>query len=257
MGCGNNNNTHLSYGGNPEGGNPTNDLQPGFYPDGVPQPNWIDCVKVDKVYESAYKSKVNEDRIGVEANLAAETDYGTDVEGFLTDGAPEILDVECVSVELITDPVPVCKKIPSTNRVKTRFQYRYTVNITFEYTDNDNEERVTASITKTFESNTQTFTCIMARTKEPGLDVQCEIFLDCLEALPDPDPEPFDPNGEEIEGLGIITCILKLIVFKLYAHVQLLIPAYGFCPLPDECPEVIGECPDVPVPPWPPYPPQS
>ncbi|WP_366924159.1 hypothetical protein MFMK1_001112 [Metallumcola ferriviriculae] len=50
-------------------------------------------------------------------------------------------------------------------------------------------------------------------------------------------------------------CINVVIAFKLYAEVQLLIPAYGFCTPPD-CEEVLGECPPA-LDEWPPYPSQD
>ena len=48
--------------------------------------------------------------------------------------------------------------------------------------------------------------------------VQCEVFLDCFECF--------------VRIQQVTCCIGKLQLFKLVAQVQLLVPAYGFCPEP-------------------------
>jgi len=48
---------------------------------------------------------------------------------------------------------------------------------------------------------------------------------------------------EELPGPDEIRCCINVILaFKLFAEVQLLVPAYGFCQ-PPECEEVLGQCP--------------
>lgn len=89
------------------------------------------------------------------------------------------------------------------------------------------------------------------RAGEKGLDVQCKILPECLLCF---------VTGEEEEEEEIIVlvkaCVGILIVVKLVAKVQLLVPTFGFCPEPPECEQVLAECPDF-DPPWPPYPPQD
>ncbi len=81
------------------------------------------------------------------------------------------------------------------------------------------------------------------RIREKDLQVHCEVFLECLECF--------------VSGPRKVTCCIgKLMAFKLVALVQLLIPAYGFCPEPDECVKVEDACPEF-IPVWPPYPPQE
>ncbi|UMZ72745.1 hypothetical protein [Natranaerofaba carboxydovora] len=94
------------------------------------------------------------------------------------------------------------------------------------------------SVLETFEK-----TVTLSRAYESGLKPQCEVFLECLDAF-------------IIDEDTIILCVGKLFLIKLFAHVQLLIPAYGFAPQPPECKEkVLDECPEY-DPPWPPYPEQ-
>ncbi len=60
---------------------------------------------------------------------------------------------------------------------------------------------------------------------------------------------------EEQQGPDEIRCCINVILaFKLFAEVQLLVPAYGFCQ-PPECEEVLGQCPPA-VNGGLPYPPQ-
>jgi len=83
----------------------------------------------------------------------------------------------------------------------------------------------------------------MDRADEKDLVAQCEVFLECVECF--------------VSGFQEVTCCIgKLIVFKLVALVQLLVPAYGFCPEPDLCPQVEAECPEF-DPGWPPFSPQE
>lgn len=86
------------------------------------------------------------------------------------------------------------------------------------------------------------------RAGEKGLEVQCKIFSECLSCRVSGEEE----DEEEIIIL-VTACVGILILVKLVAEVQLLIPAYGFCPEPPECEQVLDICPDF-NPPWPPYP---
>ena len=89
------------------------------------------------------------------------------------------------------------------------------------------------------------------RAGEQGLEVQCQIIPKCLSCYVSGEEE------DEEEFITLVTaCVGILILVKLVAEVQLLIPAYGFCPQPSECEQVLGLCPDF-DPPWPPYPTQD
>ncbi|MFZ7104271.1 MAG: hypothetical protein ACOWWO_16670 [Peptococcaceae bacterium] len=91
----------------------------------------------------------------------------------------------------------------------------------------------------------------LERAGEPYLDVQCHIYPECLLCFVS------DREEDEEETYIIVTCCIGiLIVVKLEAEVQLLIPTYGYPAPPSECQEFLGECPEY-SPEWPPYPPQN
>ncbi len=184
---------------------------------GCPPPTEIVCIKTKKVYEECKLTEVNQPV--------------TDLSGLATG---TITDVECVSAEVVDAPPyfpgPTCT-ILAGRRVRVVFFWRYT----FRWTDD------TGTHTFTSDPIMEEFTVRLARAGEAGLEPECDVFLECLECF-------------LIDSTTVRCCIGKLILFKLFAEVQLLIPAYGFCPEPEEC-EVAGECPDF-VPTWPPFPPQ-
>lgn len=183
---------------------------------GCPPPTEVVCIKVDKVFEECKQTKVIE--------------RTTDLSGI---AVGTITDVECVSVEVIEgDPyLPFeCEILPG-GRVRLAFFFRFT----FRFTDSTG--------TKTFTSDPifEEQIVRLSRAGEKGLEPECDVFLECVECF-------------LADTTTVVCCIGKLALFKLIARVQLLIPAYGFCPEPEEC-EVAGKCPEFrPV--WPPFPPQ-
>lgn len=180
---------------------------------GCPPPTEIACIKVDKVYESCRVSQVNNHVVTI-------TPIGP------------VTDVQCISAQMVPDTL-TCTILPGPGgRVRASFQYTFTV----RWVD-DLGPHTTTSTPIAAE-----FTVRMARAGEPGLQPQCEVYLECIDA--------FLSNTTEITA-----CIGKLVLFKLFAHVQLLVPTYGFCPEPEEC-QIAGECPEW-QPGWPPYPPQT
>lgn len=104
------------------------------------------------------------------------------------------------------------------------------------------QEREEFTIEKTLRIN---------RAGQEGLEVQCQIFPRCLSCYISGEEE----DEEEIVTL-VTACVGVLILVKLVAEVQLLVPAYGFCPEPQECEQVQDPCTDF-NPPWPPYPSQE
>ena len=184
--------------------------------DPIPPPTVIERVKIDKVYEECKVVDVNEVEIPIDG-----TSNAVDPE--------DIEDVKCVSVKVKED-TKKCK-IPNKKQVQLTFDMK------IKYKVNGNIKEHVEPVEKTVR---------LSRAGEEGLQPQCEIFLECLDA--------FVTTDEEDNPI-IILCIGKLILFKLFAHVQLLIPAYGFAPQPPECPEVLEECPEY-EPEWPPYPEQ-
>ncbi|MDW7674770.1 MAG: hypothetical protein SCK28_09560 [Bacillota bacterium] len=92
----------------------------------------------------------------------------------------------------------------------------------------------------------------LARAGEDGLTPQCHIYPSCLLCFVS------DEDVVDEETVVTVTCCIGiLIVIKLEAEVQLMIPTYGYPPQPPECAEAVGgQCPDF-IPEWPPYPPQD
>lgn len=189
---------------------------------GCPPPTEIVCIKVDKVYYECKNIQVNEDE-------------------FCYEPKPEcpVVDVSCYEVELCGEP---CCEVVKAGLVSVTFRYKVTVRLFFPPTCEPAFKDLCQVITVTKLFN-------IPRAGEEGLHVQCYVpFLECLDAfISAVDPE----NGK----VTILACVGKYILIKLKATVQLMIPAYGFCPEPPDCDEVFGICPDF-RPEWPPYPPQ-
>lgn len=100
-------------------------------------------------------------------------------------------------------------------------------------------------------------TVALSRAGEPQLKCEVDIFLSCLMCILDEAENNLSKAVKErplpVERI-VECCINKVIVFKLVAEVQLMVPSYGFCPEPPDCEEIIaGECPEADEE-WPPYP---
>lgn len=178
----------------------------------------IECIKVEKVYESCRKVQVNEEVI--------------DVSGI---AVGDVLGAQCVEAVLVVDEQHpfICEKVPGTTRARVSFYFRFRT----RFEDQEGFKQFTSG------PIFHTKTVIMSdQILDPRLFVQCEVFLECIECF---------PSGPQ----QITCCIGKLLVFKLVALVQLLVPSFGFCPEPDLCEQVEAECPEF-FPEWPPYPPQ-
>ncbi len=191
----------------------------------IPPPTVIERVKIDKVYEECKVVDTNEITriIGEEKPVK--------------DLVPEnIEDIVCIKAELDPDSEVECDIVN-----KKLVQLKFTVRVKFKIYFEDDTDPVTRTTLEQKEKIVR-----LSRAGEEGLDPQCEIFLECLDAFvsTDEDDKPI-----------IVLCVGELILFKLYANVQLLIPAYGFAPQPPECPEVLEECPEY-EPVWPPWPEQ-
>ncbi len=100
----------------------------------------------------------------------------------------------------------------------------------------------------------------LSRAGEPRLECEVDLFFDCLACFIETDEDRCKALCKRCRrdcAPCVICCVNVLKVVKLFAEVQLMVPAYGFCPQPPECPEeVLGECPPA-VQTWPPYPPQE
>ena len=197
------------------------DVQPGqcdpVY--GCPPPTELVCIVTEKVYDECKNTQVNEDEFVYYASIDN-----------------PITDVQCRKIKVLDGP---CCEVVRPGRVRVTFTYRIKTKVFFE-DDTSTTLSQDVNVIKNFN---------IPRAGEDGLHVQCYIpFIECLEC--------FIQSEEEIENqikTTIICCAGIFLLLKLKATVQLLIPAYGFCPEPPDCDEVLGECPDF-QPEWPPYP---
>lgn len=193
-------------------------ILPGPCPEeGCPPPTEIVCIMVEKVYEECKKVQVNEEVIDL---------CGVAV--------GDILQADCKGVELVVDKLHPfgCEKLPGTNRARVSFYFRFR----FDYLDQEG--------LKTFISKPvfhQKVVLMSERILDKRISVQCHVFLECYDCFPS-------------DTQQVTCCIGKMLLFKLAAPVQLMVPAYGFCPEPDDCLQVEAECPEY-LPLWPPYPP--
>ncbi|NLP36490.1 MAG: hypothetical protein GX357_02430 [Firmicutes bacterium] len=189
---------------------------------GCSPPTEVVCVLVDKVYDECKNVQVDEVRFYYEA-------------------APDnpVVDVICYKVEICEGPE--CDII-APGRVRVTVTYQVKIKLILE----------DGSTEKLTEENTVVKTFNMPRAGEAGLYLSCDIpFLECLQAFVEEEELEYD----ELRT-SIVACIGRYTLLKLLARVQLAIPAYGFCPEPPDCDEVLSECPDF-NPEWPPYPPQT
>jgi len=185
---------------------------------GCPPPTEIVCIKVEKVYEECKRVQVNEEVV--------------DLSGV---AVGDIRQAFCREAELVVDELHPfnCEKLPGTNRARVSFYFTFR----FDYLDQEG--------LKCFSSEPvfhQAVVIMSDRICDRRIFVQCHVYLECVECFPS-------------AAQQVTCCIGKLILFKLVSPVQLMVPAYGFCPEPDDCTQVESECPEF-FPEWPPYPPQ-
>jgi len=184
-----------------------------------PPPLEIDIIKVKKVFNECMHTQVEE----------------VDIFGWTASNTREAEDAECNSLTLRNQQCQVL------NGDVVRVQFDLEVCATVPLDTGGFERRCnTVSVTKTLRVD---------RAGEEGLEVQCDIFPECLFC--------FISNRDSTGGVIEVTCCVGiLILLKVEAEVQLLIPTFGYPPPPPECGEFLGECPTDFVPEWPPYPPQ-
>lgn len=187
-----------------------------------PPPRMVDVLRVTKVFQEC--------RI-------VDTNEVIDVPVVVPVGA---VDIECLGAELIAPPTCVLDPEDSTATVTFSFATAYV------FLDDEGDPIGDIQVIETLD---ETRTVFLNRADEPGFDCIAEVFLECLTCF----ISDTGPLGQIVE---VTCCVGKQILVKLVADVQLLIPTLGYAPIPPECEQVAGECPDF-VPVWPPYPPQS
>ncbi|MBS4026630.1 MAG: hypothetical protein KGZ96_13330 [Clostridia bacterium] len=192
--------------------------------DGVPicpPPTEIDIIKVKKVFQECRHTQVEEVRFDFETY-----DYDNDHE----DNYDEYI-IKYSHIEVLEEGCTILTK------GLVKFQAKLAITLTLDGSAETRE----VEINKNFR---------LSRAGEQGLVPQCHIFPKYLSYHVTDE----DAAYNVVAG---IACIGVLILIKLEAEVQLLVPTYGYPPLPPNCEQVIGECPDDFQPDWPPYPAQN
>lgn len=181
-----------------------------------PPPTEIDIIKVKKIFNECMHTQVEE----------------INVPGFNPNNSTGATEAQCVSVQTRNEQ---CMRV-SGDIVRVSFEVQVTTRI------NTGEVRSSEfiPITKTLRVD---------RAGEQGMDLQCHVFPTCLFC--------FISERAANGGVTAVTCCVGILVLiKVEAEVQLLIPTYGYPAPPPECGEFLGECPTDFTPEWPPYPEQ-
>ena len=185
---------------------------------GCPPPTELVYVLTERVYDECKKIQVNEDTYIFEA-----------------DPDNTVTDVECKDVEVLDGPHCV---VIRPGKVLVSFTYRVSIRITL-----DDGQKVLI-----YRDFTDLKTFKMPRAGEEFLFTHCSVpFIECLDCFVKKEEPDYD-----FVKTTIVCCVGKYLLIKLKAQVQLLIPSYGFCPVPPDCEEKLGKCPDSHRHPFPP-----
>lgn len=179
-----------------------------------PPPKEILSVRLERIYNECKQTAVNEIPIAIVPPVKAN-------------------EVQCVGAK-----VENIRCEAADEQVTVTFD----LSVTFKLLHGN---RVVTTITEKILNETKTVG--LGRAGEPGLNCEVDIYPECLLC--------FITCSSSSGFVSEVTCCVgKLFVFRLVAPVQVLLPAFGFCPEPPECGVVAGVCPDY-RPKWPPYPP--
>lgn len=181
-----------------------NEIIPGpCPPEGCPEPKEIVCVIVDKVYDACHQIRCIE--VTLEPKICITPD---DLPVDILDCRIEDFTISTTHTQIQEDP-PLLRILVS---------YSYDVVVKYE-TESGDIRCVSEEVSKTKQ-------VILFGTEEMHIPV--EKVIKCL--------------GCDIID-GDIRCeVGEFFVIKTALEVQLLIPAYGFCPTPPECEELPTRC---------------
>ncbi|MDK2824335.1 MAG: hypothetical protein PWQ67_1133 [Clostridia bacterium] len=186
-----------------------------------PPPLEIDIIKVKKVFNECMHTQVEE----------------MEIIGWTASNTRDAEEANCESVTVSNKKCQVLNG----DVVRVTFDLEVCATVPLDTGGFERRCRTVTGITKTLS---------VERAGEEGLEVQCDIFPECLFC--------FISNRDSAGGVLEVTCCVGiLILIKVEAEVQLLIPTFGYPPPPPECGEFLGQCPSDFVPDWPPYPPQG
>ncbi|MDK2820443.1 MAG: hypothetical protein PWP31_408 [Clostridia bacterium] len=194
-------------------------IQPGKCPpEGCPPFDRIECIVVDKVYDSCFQvDDISRETI-ITTGAYMEFETGTFNEG-------DILGCKLTPGEEIT-----CTEISRTEVDETGF-FTITLLITVPVTlINPNNEEETIERTFNF-TKTVTLCC----PEEVSPDCTESTIISCICVV---------TNVEE-DSIRVMCGIQVCLVIKCILKVQLLVPSYGFC-VPAHCLPLPGVCPPTP-----------
>jgi hypothetical protein len=183
-------------------------IQPGQCPpEGCPPFDRIECIVVDKVYDSCFQV---EDLTTGEF----EFDFGGPDEG-------DLLDCELKKVD--------CQVVRRTPAGGNFFTLLLLITVTIKVSNPDDPCRKTEREIK--------FTKTVTLCCPDGVDPNCDesTLTNCTCVVVD------DRNGLEVAVCDLQLCL----VIKCILKVQLLVPSYGFC-IPAPCVTLPGVCPPLP-----------
>ncbi len=212
-------------------------IQPGQCPpEGCPEPDRIECIVVDKVYDSCFQVH----------DLTRQTDISVGPYMDFEKGPFEINDrIKCKLRDVIT-----CTEIDRQPTTEEGF-FTITLSVTVPLTlINPNDKNETVDRDFMF---TKTVTLCCPEGVEP--DCTESTLLNCVCVITDEkdkkDKDKKKDLDSESHGYGYcgeieVTCDLQIcLVVKCILNVQLLVPSYGFC-VPAPCITVPGICPPLP-----------
>ncbi len=185
-------------------------------PEGCPPPTRIECIVVDKVYDSCFQiHDLNRD-FTITTGTGGEFETGTFVLG---DVIPCALSVDGIS----------CTEISRTAVGEGFFTITLLVTVPLILT-NPNATEETVDRTVTF---TKTVTLCCPEGVGPNCSESTIVMCSCVVSL----------VGEDVIT---VTCNIQVcLVTKCILTVQLLVPSYGFC-VPAPCVTLPGVCPPTP-----------
>ncbi len=191
-------------------------ISPGVCPpEGCPPPTRIECIVVDKVYDSCFQ--VHD--ISRDTTISTATEFtDTFVEGDI---------IPCAQTGDIT-----CQEVGRVDAGGGFFTITLLISVPVTLT---NPKDTTETVQRTF-----TFTKTVTLCCPPGVNPDCSestvIFCSCIVTNV---PSGYDPTIT-------VTCTLQVcVVVKCILEVQLLVPSYGFC-VPAPCVTLPGVCPPTP-----------
>lgn len=199
-----------------------NQISPGVYPTGgCPSPNQIDCIVVDKVYDSCFQV---DDRTRITTVTTGEA--GQWPTGIFTVG-------QIVACALTTGAEISCTEISRVPADDGFVTVTIMVSVPVTLT-NPNDPTETTDRVFNF-TKTATLCC------PPGVEPDCSestlMFCNCVIT-------EVDGVNETVE----VTCDFQVcLMMQCILTVQLLVPSFGFC-VPAPCVTLPGVCPPSPPP---------